>query len=699
MPENSIERLNFYQGQFLRAQDFRDEQLYHRDGRRRHNLGPHTWGIVAGLELVERDPESGAGKDVFVQPGLAVDGYGREVLVFRPFKLDTRDFLRFATDNHYEVWIAYDEEPVNRIERGYGGCEDEYNRTRETYRIFVEPETPQPARVTVDGRLVGPPTGTDDPSNIPPDLSVPWQELPDDPRERWMIRLGSVRWTGSGFDQAAAGRLTQGRQYAGAVAALLYSPSGELRMRHRLLGQLDPGESGIFVDVEGQLQVERDAIAKANLHIDGGQLDFRLADGSEGGLYGLRRVESDTGYDLQVRIGDQQNGDNRLVVGPQTGNAPGDFKPALAVADNANVGVRAPRPEHALQVGDGSAPVSLSLRGPDLDAAAAFLAFEDTAGTGSRWFHLVHDTQANLLKVASAEIDPIITFGRTTGRVGIGTVTPDRLLTLSGPEGTYLNVIADAGAHQVLLGADGNGGIVSTMTNHDLQLRAGSNSTKVIIKASGDVGVGTLTPSTRLHVAGGRDVDLSDPAGFLVLGDVNNLNVAFDDNEIQARNNGAASTLYLQAEGGTLNVHAIGSASQRFVILADGRVGIGTNNPSSKLQVFGSIRLGVGGDRFALGALNDELRVVVGQVNGSGVTTGSGYTASRTAAGEYTVSFSPGFASVPIVVASTSNSDEDHVISVKNITAGSFQASGRDVGNFNGDPQDTPFNFIALGAV
>ncbi|MFZ2101297.1 MAG: hypothetical protein WAU86_12110, partial [Oricola sp.] len=74
MAENQIERLNYYQGQYLRAQDFRDEQEYHRDLRRRHNLGQHTWGIVAGLELVEEDKEGGSGKDIFIQPGMAVDG-------------------------------------------------------------------------------------------------------------------------------------------------------------------------------------------------------------------------------------------------------------------------------------------------------------------------------------------------------------------------------------------------------------------------------------------------------------------------------------------------------------------------------------------------------------------------------------------------------------------------------------------------
>jgi len=39
------------------------------------------------------------------------------------------------------------------------------------------------------------------------------------------------------------------------------------------------------------------------------------------------------------------------------------------------------------------------------------------------------------------------------------------------------------------------------MTNHDLQLRAGSNSTKLVIKADGKVGIGTLTPDFLLDVS------------------------------------------------------------------------------------------------------------------------------------------------------------------------------------------------------
>lgn len=91
-----------------------------------------------------------------------------------------------------------------------------------------------------------------------------------------------------------------------------------------------------------------------------------------------------------------------------------------------------------------------------------------------------------------------------SGALGIGTTTPSRPLTIESGAGTFLNVRSTAvgGPFEVLLGADSTGGIVSTMTNHDLQLRAGNNDPKLVIKANGNVGVGTQNPDAKLVVAG-----------------------------------------------------------------------------------------------------------------------------------------------------------------------------------------------------
>lgn len=71
----AIERMNYFKGEFLHEEDFKIEQKYHIDMRRRHNWRLHTRGIVYGLTVAP-----GTGK-VIIQPGMAIDGEGREIVL------------------------------------------------------------------------------------------------------------------------------------------------------------------------------------------------------------------------------------------------------------------------------------------------------------------------------------------------------------------------------------------------------------------------------------------------------------------------------------------------------------------------------------------------------------------------------------------------------------------------------------------
>ncbi|MDD5089900.1 MAG: hypothetical protein PHQ23_03190 [Candidatus Wallbacteria bacterium] len=97
-----------------------------------------------------------------------------------------------------------------------------------------------------------------------------------------------------------------------------------------------------------------------------------------------------------------------------------------------SIGLKTASPEHTMQIGDSSGTVSVCLRGPDGNTESSALVFEDNGGKGSRWFKLVNDTDANILKVSSPEQDPIMAFTRTTGYVGIGTPAPASRLTVAG---------------------------------------------------------------------------------------------------------------------------------------------------------------------------------------------------------------------------------------------------------------------------
>jgi hypothetical protein len=79
---------------------------------------------------------------------------------------------------------------------------------------------------------------------------------------------------------------------------------------------------------------------------------------------------------------------------------------------------------------------------------------------------------------------------------------------------------------------------------------AGVNSASI----SARVGIGTTTPYTPLHIDGGFDASYNGGTGYLLIGDRDATNVIYDDNEILARNNGAASPLYLQANGGNVKI-------------------------------------------------------------------------------------------------------------------------------------------------
>jgi hypothetical protein len=78
-------RVRFFFGQLLTAADFEAEQTYHMEMRRLHNRSLHGVGIVEGLRVSDDDTQSGG---VVVSPGFALDGFGNEIVVDRPVRLD-----------------------------------------------------------------------------------------------------------------------------------------------------------------------------------------------------------------------------------------------------------------------------------------------------------------------------------------------------------------------------------------------------------------------------------------------------------------------------------------------------------------------------------------------------------------------------------------------------------------------------------
>src|SRR5688500_2878238 len=107
-------RPRFRERQVLRAADLEAEQSYLIAARRRHNIGQHGWGIVQGLEILDK-PE------LMVQPGMAVDGYGRELIVTSPVTIP-RDVFTELGDTALDVWLVYQLLDANVPQRGSWNC-------------------------------------------------------------------------------------------------------------------------------------------------------------------------------------------------------------------------------------------------------------------------------------------------------------------------------------------------------------------------------------------------------------------------------------------------------------------------------------------------------------------------------------------------------------------------------------------------
>lgn len=128
---NPIKRLNYFNGQFLRAPDFTEEQTYHLEMRRRHNENLHTWGIADGLELQYTIGSS----QIEIAEGMAIDSEGREIVLVEKANKDLSGFVNKTV----YVTIAYKDELVDeKDETGVKG----FTRIQEIPTINISENPP-----------------------------------------------------------------------------------------------------------------------------------------------------------------------------------------------------------------------------------------------------------------------------------------------------------------------------------------------------------------------------------------------------------------------------------------------------------------------------------------------------------------------------------------------------------------------------
>lgn len=74
-----FERLNFFKGLFVEAEDWQKEQLYHIEKRRFHNKYLHTPGVAFGCMGDLKVTVNAEGTALVIAPGYAIDGEGHDL--------------------------------------------------------------------------------------------------------------------------------------------------------------------------------------------------------------------------------------------------------------------------------------------------------------------------------------------------------------------------------------------------------------------------------------------------------------------------------------------------------------------------------------------------------------------------------------------------------------------------------------------
>jgi hypothetical protein len=145
-------RNNYFAGKVLTAEDLQVEQSYHIGQRRSHNRHLHGAGVVHGLAV------SVGSAGVRVEPGMAIDCRGREIVVPDPAQVDLPTSGKVAI-----VAVAYAErlaEPV--LVPDPEGEDTVYSRIIETFELPVGPEA-EAGAAHPKGRRTWRPCGRDHP--------------------------------------------------------------------------------------------------------------------------------------------------------------------------------------------------------------------------------------------------------------------------------------------------------------------------------------------------------------------------------------------------------------------------------------------------------------------------------------------------------------------------------------------------------
>ena len=257
-----------------------------------------------------------------------------------------------------------------------------------------------------------------------------------------------------------------------------------------------------------------------------------------------------------------------FIVTDSSGNV--DF----LIKDTGDIGIGTSSPSAKLTIETGTNDIFM---GEEVCASGfTGIQFGGTPGTCNNYSLLGDDTDTFLNAKSGGDIffrdgnvdNNMIILG--SGNVGIGTITPSSTLEVSG-NATFSSFVNATSLEIVQTGSTLAVNITNTGTGDSFRVNDDTaDTTPFLIDASGNVGIGTSTPSEKFEVSGNA----------LFSGFVNATSL-----EIDQTGSSLAVNITNSGSGDSFRVNDATSDTTPFLIDGSGNVGIATSSPLEKVYV------------------------------------------------------------------------------------------------------------------
>ncbi len=326
----------------------------------------------------------------------------------------------------------------------------------------------------------------------------------------------------------------------------------------------------VTINKDGNVGIGTNSPA-VNLDVqDSSQAVIRAGDGS---TVDMRMVA-----DVSSGVGSIRTSGNTSVMGFFTG---GSERARISSSGNVGIGVTNPtRKLHLDSAGTttGAAYIYSNAVHTGVTTQSILAAYSDNASSSGTVLFVRGDGSGNLVHVKKGSADAFVID--SSQRVGIGTTSPSSLLHLESASSPTLQIKDTTNNVTFKAYAQNSNTHLANTSNHDLIIDT-NNSEAIRIDTSQRVGIGTTSPSAKLHT----QVTGASPAFFYGNDTWNypvrirNTTAGQEQNLDLKQGTGAASILTTSA---ALTFQTASTERARFTATG---LGIGTTSPSEKLHV------------------------------------------------------------------------------------------------------------------